>query len=270
MAGLRVLDHVRQRLLRDPVERRLHLRGQAGLAEPRLEVDLDPRLLAERLDEPLDRRHEPEVVERLRPELDGQAAHVLERRHDELPQLAGRSREIVRVLRVLHAFQPEEDRRERLARLVVELPGEALALELLRADDPAQGIGGDALREVDRHGCTGGERLGQADVLVGEASVGALPVVRADDADRAVAEEHRDEETCAGAHLSPCILIHLDVVDQRVDTFAAASLQHPPGFRGGGVEPHAQKLAGALSVGGADDEPSVGGGQDDEDDAGHG
>ena len=42
------------------------------------------------VNEPLERGHQPEVVERLRPQLDGEPAHVLERRHGELAQPAAR------------------------------------------------------------------------------------------------------------------------------------------------------------------------------------
>ena len=45
-----------------------------------------PGLLAERLGQPLERRHEAEVVEHLRPQLDREPAHVLQRRDDELAQ----------------------------------------------------------------------------------------------------------------------------------------------------------------------------------------
>ena len=42
-----------------------------------------------------------------------------------------------RALCVLERLQAEEDRRQRLAGLVVELACEPLALELLRGDDPS-------------------------------------------------------------------------------------------------------------------------------------
>ena len=42
----------------------------------------------ERLDEALERRHEAEVVERLRTQLDREPADVLEGRHDKLAQPA--------------------------------------------------------------------------------------------------------------------------------------------------------------------------------------
>ena len=52
-------------------------------------VDSDVGRFGERLHESLERRDRPEVVERLRPQLDGQAADVLQRRHDELTQVGG-------------------------------------------------------------------------------------------------------------------------------------------------------------------------------------
>src|SRR5207302_192669 len=65
----RVLDDVRQRLLDDPVERGLDLGRQPLLAQGVLEVDGHAAVLGEALRETLERRDEPEVVERLRPQL---------------------------------------------------------------------------------------------------------------------------------------------------------------------------------------------------------
>jgi hypothetical protein len=62
-ARARVLRDVRERLLDDPVERRLDLRRQPLVRKPRLELDVEAALLAERVREPLHRRDEPEVVE---------------------------------------------------------------------------------------------------------------------------------------------------------------------------------------------------------------
>ena len=97
------------------------------------ELDVDPGLLAEALGEPLDRRHEPEVVQRLRAQLDGEPADVLERRADEVAHLGHRRAQRHPVLRLLEAAQAEQDRGERLARLVVELPRQPPPLVLLRA-----------------------------------------------------------------------------------------------------------------------------------------
>ncbi len=81
-----MLDDVVQRLLGDPVKGRLYLTRQPFRAEARLEVDPHLRLFTKRLDEALERRDEPEVVERRWPQLDREPANVLERRDDELPQ----------------------------------------------------------------------------------------------------------------------------------------------------------------------------------------
>ena len=81
LPGLRVLDDVRQRLLHDAVERGLDLRRRAARrrAAPRARPSM-PGLLAKRRREPLERRDEAEVVERLRPQLDREPADVLQRR----------------------------------------------------------------------------------------------------------------------------------------------------------------------------------------------
>ena len=52
----------------------------------RLDVDLDPRALGKRLPEALERRDEPEVVERRRPQLDREPPDVLQRVDDLRPQ----------------------------------------------------------------------------------------------------------------------------------------------------------------------------------------
>ena len=82
-----VLDDVRERLLDDPVERRLDLAPGAARRRAPARGDLDPGRLGEGLRQALERGDEAEVVERLRPQLDRQAADVLERRDDELAQL---------------------------------------------------------------------------------------------------------------------------------------------------------------------------------------
>ena len=63
----RVLDDVRQRLLDDAVERGLYLPWQSLRFEVVRERHVDPGLLCEGLGQPLERRDEPEVVERSRP-----------------------------------------------------------------------------------------------------------------------------------------------------------------------------------------------------------
>ena len=84
LARGRVLDDVRQRLLHEPVERRLGLGREPLSPSIAATVARIPVRSAKRSREPLERGHEPEVVERARPQLDGEAAHVLERLDDEL------------------------------------------------------------------------------------------------------------------------------------------------------------------------------------------
>ena len=178
--GAGVLDDVRQRLLDDAVERRLDLGRQPLVAELRLEVDLRGRVCSRNVSaEPLDGRHEPEVVERRRAQLDREPADVLQRRDDELAhRRRAPSRASVGLGRLLERLQPEQDRRQRLARLVVELAREPRALELLRLDDAPDRVAADPLGEVDRDRRPRGERLREAQVVVGEARASA-PACRA-------------------------------------------------------------------------------------------
>ena len=128
---VRVLDDVRERLLHDPVERRLDLARQPRLAERRVEVDANPRLLGERLGQPLERGHETEVVEHGRTQLDGEPAHVLERVDDGSRSSASAARAGWSASASSSGFRP---RRIEVSacRLVVELAREPPALELLR------------------------------------------------------------------------------------------------------------------------------------------
>ena len=84
-----VLDDVRQRLLHEPVQRRLDLGREPAVAlEVREELDRHAGLLREVVGQPFERGDEAEVVERLRAELDREAANVLEGRTHELAHLA--------------------------------------------------------------------------------------------------------------------------------------------------------------------------------------
>ena len=153
VACARVLDDVREGLLDDAVERGLHLGRKPLRREAGLEAYPDPGLRAERLGQPLERRDEAEVVEHLRPQLDREPAHVMQRRDDELAHVGDRLRALVALDLLLERLQAEQDRRERLAGLVVQLACEPAPLELLRVDDAPERVACDALREIDRDGC---------------------------------------------------------------------------------------------------------------------
>ena len=90
------------------------------------------------------RGHEPEVVECGRTQLDCEAPHVLQRRDDELAKCARRaSRTSAGSRRLLERLQAEQNRRQRLPCLVVQLARQAPPLQLLRFDDPADGVAAD-------------------------------------------------------------------------------------------------------------------------------
>ena len=185
--GPGVLDHVRQRLLDDPVEGGLDRRRQPFLAQHRLELDRDRGLLGEGLGQALERGHEPEVVERLRAELDGEAPHVVERLDEQRAQARRRLARPGLVLGLLDRPQAEQHRGERLAGLVVQLARQPAPLELLRVDDARDRVARDPRREVGRDRGARGEGLGEAQVLLREAGVRAALVVGDDDADRLAA-----------------------------------------------------------------------------------
>ena len=124
-----------------------------------------------------------------------------------LPQLGqGGARRVVRE-RLLERLQPEQDRGQRLPGLVVELAREPAALDLLRLHDAPDRIPRHALRQLDGDGGAGGERLGQAEVVVGEAGVGAFLVVDLEHADRLVARDQRHPHAGARAGLPRHLLV---------------------------------------------------------------
>jgi hypothetical protein len=96
-----VLRDVRQRLLDDAVERRLHLARQPFVPELDLEMYRDRCMLAVGVHEAFECGRQAEVVESGRPELDRQSPDILKRGHDELAQGGDTGPRLVRVDRLL-------------------------------------------------------------------------------------------------------------------------------------------------------------------------
>ena len=136
---------------------------------------------------------------------------------DRLARLAAR--------RVLERLQAEQDRRQCLAGLVVQLAREPLALELLRLHHSAHGVAAHALGEVDAGRGPGGQRLREPQVVVGEARIGPGPVVRHDDADRRAADHERNVEARVDAEPADRLLVDLGILEHRVDPLAPAALE---------------------------------------------
>ena len=65
----------------------ISISGESRSSTFGLHDGLDAAALGEGLAETLERRHETEVVERRRPELDGERAYVLERLDDQAPDI---------------------------------------------------------------------------------------------------------------------------------------------------------------------------------------
>ena len=149
----------------------------------------------------------------------------------------------------------------------MQLSRKSLPLQFLSPDDSAKRVARDALGKVDGHGRPGCECLGEAHVLVVEPHVSALLVVGGDDADRPVAQHHRDEDAGPRAHLPACLLIHLDVVEEGVDPFASPSLQDAPCLRRLPLQADSTELFRPFSVGGADDQAPVRDGKRDQNEA---
>ena len=225
-AGLRVLDDVRQRLLHDAVERGFGLARQPLVAEARLEIDPQAALLAERLCEPLHGRHQPEVVERGRPQLDREPPDVLQGRRR-------RARAPTRRRRALSSARPPaRSASGRAGSTSAPGPSRRGAARASRARSSSCAsttrrtrIAADALREVDRDRRPGRERLRQAQVVLAEGGRLALLVVRDHHADRPPAGDERHEQSRANTEPPRRLLVDLGVVQHRVDALAAAALQ---------------------------------------------
>ena len=145
----------------------------------------------------------------------------------------------------------------------MQLAREPAPLELLRLDHAAQRVAGDAGGEIDGDGGARGERLGEAQVGLGEARVGAFLVVGDDQTDRAPAGDEGNVEAAAGAEPPGRLLVDLGVVEQRIDPLGPAPLEHPAALRPGPLELRAHDLVGAAAVGRLDPQRAVTGRQRD-------
>ena len=184
--------------------------------------------------------------------LDCEAPHVLQCLDGQLSHVGLRAIRIRFALGCADRSQSEQDRRQSLARLVVKLPREPAALELLSLDNPADRLACDSFRQVDGDRGACGEDLGEAEVGVRETRIGGQLVVHHDDPDRAAARDERNVEPCSNTHLSRGILIRLGVVEYRVDAGTGQPSQDMSALRPFPVEGQTDQLRRAVAVGGGD------------------
>ena len=167
-----MLDDIGQRFLDDPVKGGFNV-GWKPLADTRLEVDAHPGLLGESVPQPLERRGESEVVKRLRPQLDSQAAHVMQRLDDLLPYSGQRVDALGVAPSLLDRLQAEQHRRQLLPCLVMQLAGQPTSFELLRLDDATERVARHSRRQVNGDRGARSEYLRKAKVVVRKR--GSLP-----------------------------------------------------------------------------------------------
>ena len=179
-ARIRVLDDVRQRLLDDAVERRLDLGRQPLVAELRLEVDRGSRSARANVSASRSTAGtSPKSSSADGPQLDREPAHVLQRRDDELAQRARPPRALVRrSTRCSSGFSPS-----RIEVSACPSRRAARARARLRSSSCASTTRRTASRLTRSERSTAiaaraAERLGEPQVVVGEAGVGAGLVVR--------------------------------------------------------------------------------------------
>ncbi len=108
-------------------------------------------------------------------------------------------------------------------------------------------VTGDPLGEIDRDRCPRGERLGQPEVVVGEARAGSDQlVVRGDHADRPVAHDERNPE--ARARGEPAVEIPVDgrLSGLDVEPLAVAAVEHGAARRARPRHPFVAKVEHAA------------------------
>ena len=220
-----VLDDVRHRLLHDPVQRRLDLGGRRSSPSRDSSSTAIPVASVKVSTSRSSAATRPKSSSAFGRSSTASRRTSCKRRHDELAQASPSAAAVV--LGVLDRLQAEQDRGERLAGLVVQLPREPPALELLPFDDAPQRVALDAPRKIDGDGRTLREVLGEPQVGVREAGIAPGSVVREHDARsgrRATSSGTYSPVTRAEP---PRHLLHdLGVVEDGIDTLAPTALEH--------------------------------------------
>ena len=163
---------VRERLLKDPVDRGLNVVGQSLRLALVGHADLDPGACREALELRLDRRHQAVVVERGRAQLAGQVQEFLHRLVHEPLQLGDLVHALGRAV-MGERLEAQQDRGERLVHLVVEVARQPAALLLLRAHRERAGAAAlllDALEQAVEGGREPVDlldRIGVAELVAG-------------------------------------------------------------------------------------------------------
>ena len=100
-----------------------------------------------------------------------------------------------------------------MTRLVVQLPCQPPALDLLSGDDAAERVPGDAVRDIDGARGSQSELLRETEVGAAETSVRTNPVVRHENADRLSAHDEWDVEARGRTQPACDVLVRLGVLE---------------------------------------------------------
>ena len=193
------LTDVRQRLLDDAVERGLDIRREAH--GPSLVSTCTSSVPPSRTVSP---RRRSAGSRPKSSSADGRSSTASRRTlcsvsTTRLPQLAAAAWASSALFGALDRGEAEQDRRQRLPGLVVQLAGEPLPLRLLRLHGAAQRVALHAARVLDRHRGLRGEQRDDLLVLVGEAALGLL-LGEVEVPERDAPRHHRARrESCAWA-----------------------------------------------------------------------
>ena len=197
-----VLGDVGKRLLHHAEHRRLQLEAvlDAGARGAERDLAIDAHAVQARaaIGKPLERRAEPERVERRRPQVRDDAVQVVDLAAEVPERLAHDALETRGVAAVHRGREQYAQPSEPLERRVVEVAGPSAPLVLAGHDPLPEPVLLDRLRVADGGGGARRERRGQALVGGREGAIAREPVERDEHPVAAAAEDERHDERGPG------------------------------------------------------------------------
>ena len=148
----------------------------------------------------------------------------------------------------------------------MQLPRDPAPLALLGRKDSVDRFTRHAFGEMNGKGGPCAERLGEAQVVIGEARIGTVLVEGGNDTDGVPVKHERDEDRRHAADAARHHLVGLGILQDRVDALAPRAREDTSMLRVGG-DVVADQALDVFAVGDGDAKSSRGGGQRDEDSA---
>jgi hypothetical protein len=119
----------------------------------------------------------------------------------------------------------------------------------LSSDDAAKCVTRNLPREIDRYRGSVRELLGESEIGARESGIGADLVVRDEHADWSITSEERYVETGRRAQPSGDVLVHLGILEKRVDALTSPALEDSSCLRVSLEGVHRSKIGRAFAVG---------------------